>query len=225
MARNESKQAVFGGLKQLAEGRLSANEWLGWWEQNESAVADCVNRGQFLRIRVLPGNDPDWCALNSQEEACAILEKEGIAFKRSSRYEEEHIEAEAIRAPRSEFDSQVMEFVEEKARGSHDNAFLDRMYRLYQADGEPADVKSWMRKNVTPEFKSVSKRPKWRHEPQWPIIEGKPAVFLKQFDVPENDVTREYYTWDTTVYVFGYRVPINESSYETRHVVVDQGIL
>lgn len=83
-----------GALVALAEGRTEPDEWLLWWAENADAVAAVCPRGWLLRLTPRGGGEPDsplWterALATSQDGACYVLDKLGVAVDRSSRYTE-----------------------------------------------------------------------------------------------------------------------------------------
>jgi hypothetical protein len=64
---------------------------------------------------------------------------------------------------------------------------------------------------------SLDEPPAWKlWVADWPTFDGKPMLFLGQVKPPENDVTRELFTWISTAYLFcavtpdGMRYKISE---------------
>ena len=50
---------------------------------------------------------------------------------------------------------------------------------------------------------SLGRRPRWKKsEAEWATYQGQPMRFVGQIDLPENDVTRKFLTWDKSVLVF-----------------------
>ena len=67
-------------LQQLANGEMEPEEWVDWWNRKSEWVASVLNRGQWLRLKSSqPGafGPACKCALVSQSEACALLDKWG----------------------------------------------------------------------------------------------------------------------------------------------------
>lgn len=60
------------------------------------------------------------------------------------------------------------------------------------------DLQSWLREKIKNDFRSLKTPPKWLQEPDWPIQDGKPMVFLGQFDVSElsHDNAQVYVFFD-----------------------------
>jgi len=219
---DDQVRRVIDALKGFAEGEFSADDWIAWWDDNSGAVAAAVKRGQFLRLKPSINWDTVHNVARSHAEACKVLDARKISFVKSQRYERELRALEELQAPQEEFFGEVLYYVETRLRASYNQMFLDRMWQLYQDDGAPEDVRRWMSKRVKPEFKCVEKRPQWVRDPEWPIHEGRPAIFITQYALPENDVTKSSYTWGGTIYVFGYRVNQSKDSFEIENVVIVQ---
>ena len=50
---------------------------------------------------------------------------------------------------------------------------------------------------------SLAPPPRWKQsEAEWATHQGQPMRFVGQIDLPENDVTRKFLTWDKSVFVF-----------------------
>ncbi len=48
--------------------------------------------------------------------------------------------------------------------------------------------------------------PLWKKEDaEWPTLDGRPMVFVAQFDLPETDITRKHLTWAERVFLFWQR--------------------
>ena len=79
-------------LCRLANGEIEPDAWIEWWNRNSDWVAGVINRGHWLRLRPpQPGGfgPPCRCAFVSQAEACKLLDKWGVEYSRSDRYEQE----------------------------------------------------------------------------------------------------------------------------------------
>lgn len=218
------KPQMIDALKRLAEGQFSPDEWLEWWAANSQVVKKQLKPGQFLRLKPSSGMHKVDAIDNSQQEACKILIQLGLEFKRSDCYEKSSADLAAQNEPRWDFDGDVMVIVEEEIRGSCNQAFLDRIFKAYEKAGSPRARKKWLRERLREEFKFVEHPPKWAkgYEPAWPIVDGVPAVFVKQFTVPENEVSKNWYGGDMNVYIFGYRSYRDDGNFELKHVVLKQ---
>lgn len=50
---------------------------------------------------------------------------------------------------------------------------------------------------------SLGARPRWKQsEAEWATYQGKPMKFVGQIDLPENIVTRKFFTWDVSIFLF-----------------------
>ena len=102
-----------------------------------------------------------------------------------------------------------------------DSGLDERLYREYQEAGKPRNVKAWIRERLEPLFLYVDKPPDWvGPSPMWPWMDGKPMVFIRQFDVPESgDVAeRVLRIPGRTLYVFA-AFPVSENDTMRYHVV------
>ncbi len=75
-------------LQDLVEGRTDPEAWLAWWDEHEQEVRQLCSPGVFLRLK--PGHrsdDPNRSALSSQQAACHVLDRLGVAYQRSDRYQ------------------------------------------------------------------------------------------------------------------------------------------
>ena len=89
------------------------------------------------------------------------------------------------------------------------DSFVDEIYQEYLAAGSPRNKRKWVEERLRREFLWVGQPPKWvESEPDWPFHDGKPMVFISQTALPENDVTRTRLTFDTVIYLFGARIPV-----------------
>ena len=53
------------------------------------------------------------------------------------------------------------------------------------------------------DFRYIWRKPRWKpSEASWPCTNSKPMLFVGQVLVRENDVTRQYFTWDTVIFLF-----------------------
>ena len=53
---------------------------------------------------------------------------------------------------------------------------------------------------------SLGRRPLWKKsEAEWATYQGEPMRFVGQIDLPENDVTRKFFTWDVSTFLFHQR--------------------
>jgi hypothetical protein len=100
--------------------------------------------------------------------------------------------------------------------------FIDSLFAEYVQAGEPKEVKAWLRNALNKRFLSVGARPEWvQGQPSWPWLKGKPMVFLEQFAVPSNDVTKAHVSENTVIYVFGARVTTS-NGWKMEYRIVEQ---
>lgn len=113
------------------------------------------------------------------------------------------------------FQSKVMKLaLEEFHCDVHCQEWQDVLYQDYKKSGSSTDRLTWIRERLAREVLWVDVPPDWgTDEPEWPFHQGRPMVFIRQFALPDNQVTRSSVTWETMLYVFGIRVP---SPTETR---------
>jgi hypothetical protein len=84
----------------------------------------------------------------------------------------------------------------------------DLLYQDYIRAGSPTDRLTWIRDRLAREVLCVDVPPDWgTDEPEWRFHQGRPMVFIRQFALPDNRVTRSAVTRATMLYVFGIRVP------------------
>jgi len=105
--------------------------------------------------------------------------------------------------------------------GREAEPFIDFLYEKYKAEGSQ-DVTRWLSTELGKHFRYVTKPPRWvESEPSWPYANGRPMVFVCQYGMPDNAVTRESVTWGVELYLFGARTPC-EGGYRTEYRVVEQ---
>lgn len=81
--------------------------------------------------------------------------------------------------------------------GIEDEEFLIKMLNMAPKELSNNETEKWYREKLNEFFKYDDKPPKWIQNSEWPIIEGKPLVFLKQVDDPENNSRTLYYFYDS----------------------------
>ena len=126
---------------------------------------------------------------------------------------------------RLKFFGTVEEVVEKDlaASLSEDNgATVERLYAAYQAAGKPRKARQWIREQLAGFYKCANERPVWvGPTPQWPYLDGKPMIFIKQFEVGRGAVESNELAAGDVIYVFGIRVQ-TENGIEMRYRVVAQ---
>jgi hypothetical protein len=102
-----------------------------------------------------------------------------------------------------------------------DRSLPDRLYQEYCNAGKPRNIKAWIRERLEKEFLYVDKPPEWvGPTPMWPFINGKPMVFIQQFDIPGGRVAEKVLRVPgRTLYVFAHYPPSEDA--EMRYHVVE----
>ena len=124
------------------------------------------------------------------------------------------------------FAGRVYEIAEKDFGGSfsedQDRFLIEAICQDYAADGSPKDATKWIKSRLASVFLSVSQRPQWvESHSMWPFWEGKPMVFIAQFEVENNAVADKHLSPGAVLYVFGIRTQTARGS-ELRYRVVSQ---
>lgn len=83
--------------------------------------------------------------------------------------------------------------------------YRDILFDGWVESGKPGQD-AWIRDALRSDFVWMSEPPEWIYTASsWPFFEGRPMVFLKQFSIVANDVTRDRAAPDCEVYVFAAR--------------------
>lgn len=68
--------------------------------------------------------------------------------------------------------------------------------KMLKASGgrQGKELELFLKETVKQDFPCLGKRPGWLQEPQWPIVDGKPLVFVGQLDLGAmfHDTARVY---------------------------------
>ena len=75
-----------------------------------------------------------------------------------------------------------------------DEDFLNKIIESAPKDLSKTDQKKWIKDKIKSLFLFDTKPPRWIQEPEWPIVDGKPLVFMKQTKESLND-ERVFYTF------------------------------
>lgn len=104
-----------------------------------------------------------------------------------------------------------------------DDALADALWREYREEGRPANPEAWLRSRLADLFTWVDDPPRWLEaNPRWPFHNGRPMVFIKQYDIPGKPLVEARLAPDVVIYVFGARTPILEyEGWETCYRVVE----
>ncbi len=101
--------------------------------------------------------------------------------------------------------------------------FLQTIRQQYLHGGSPRGQRAWIVRAISPYFQWVEEPPRWveRLKPRWPFCDGRPMVFLRQFEVADTPITREAASAGAVLYVFGGRVR-NAHGWSMAYEVVEQ---
>jgi hypothetical protein len=82
--------------------------------------------------------------------------------------------------------------------------FFKDLLKEYQDEFEEISFKRWLSQKVKDHFQAVDKRPEWIQGADWPIVEGKPALFITQVDLPfdKHPILANFYHDDVAYYLF-----------------------
>lgn len=221
-----SEAELFQVLGELISGQMSPQAWLQWWQEHQEAVRPLIKPGEFLRLKPkLVGRDEgEYRAEASIGEAKRILDARKIEY---------NVPAEVAARREAEWQDYLnrIEFggtalgiaMKEFAANTVGSGvrFTDRLYDEFIASGEK-DEKAWLRKRLKEMFLCVGARPKWRDEPQWPVADGNPMVFVTQADLPDNEVTAALRVRGMTAYFFVRRASLDTESLRIEAEVVLQ---
>lgn len=84
-------ESLVSGLKQFAEGDMSADEWRAWWEENAALVKRQVKPGEFLRMKPRKQDPiPTRAICKSHKGVCQALEAREMPFTMTDRFEISH---------------------------------------------------------------------------------------------------------------------------------------
>ena len=101
-------------------------------------------------------------------------------------------------------------------------ALQDNLWAGYKQAGKPKLVKPWIRRELTELFRCVDKWPEWvERDATWPFLAGSPMVFIRQWEVPATEVSKELLYPGATLYLFGKKVGTPER-WEIQYKVVSQ---
>ncbi|MCL2522492.1 MAG: hypothetical protein FWE36_06500 [Erysipelotrichales bacterium] len=75
-----------------------------------------------------------------------------------------------------------------------DEDFLNQIIESAPNDLSKTNQKKWIKDKIKSLFLFDKKPPRWIQDPEWPIVDGKPLVFIKQTKETLND-ERVFYTF------------------------------
>ena len=62
-------------------------------------------------------------------------------------------------------------------------------------------ILDWLRQKLDQEFVALKSRPRWIQGPEWPVYDGKPMIFVGQWDIRVSE-HEEIFHDDTSIYLF-----------------------
>lgn len=77
---------------------------------------------------------------------------------------------------------------------SPDTKYLQQYVLPSRSGREGDDLKQWLQDELSKRFRYMSSLPDWIQNPEWPISNGRPLVFLGQLDIEEyfHDIAAAY---------------------------------
>ena len=211
-------ELILDGLKKLVEGHFAAEEWATWWSENNASVKEQFSRGNFLKLKLCQQEraDPSVVAKESQQVAMHILQRQDVSFAFKDRYASAVDEHSAEKDLVSAFYQQVLPIARSKFSADPN---IDLVKSLYEQIGDEVVDSAWIEKKLSLLYTWIEEPPRWVAEIDWPIVDGRPAVFLFQYEIHNSSVAKINYANNRTVYLFGYREYVDEQSFELRHIV------
>ncbi|QVL31358.1 hypothetical protein KIH39_21300 [Telmatocola sphagniphila] len=106
------------------------------------------------------------------------------------------------------------------------DALAKKLFEEYLSEGAPKDTNKWLRSKLKSVFQYVDSPPKWVEnglDPIWPFLDGFPMIFIKQFELPDNEFCAQSLSAGTILYVFGARRKTSHG-FEMIYRVVEQDI-
>lgn len=80
--------------------------------------------------------------------------------------------------------------------------YFDRLLNEYGRLPANQGFTKWLKNRLIKDFIALDYYPRWIQNPEWPIYEGTPMIFIGQLDIKNNERTRHYFHDDTSIYVF-----------------------
>ena len=142
----------------------------------------CTNTYHYLlNLKPIIMNHRLSYALNAQGALEQFLNRRGIAYISTDKYRKLY---ELLLDAQPSWLDVDMEY------------FQTQVLALAPIDLKKVALKKWLREKLKELFKFVSKPPHWIQNPQWPIQDCRPLVFLGQFAL------KDYFHDNAAVYVF-----------------------
>lgn len=177
-------------MTNFAEGKISVYEF--WHEYNNNSVLkDIINNDEKLPIR----NKPflyDNLNINNIIHRCEIFRVVKVYFLRRN-MELNFYNHDSL------LYSELLEIIPTYI---DINQYLVDNIKNIQLDVETKEMKAYIKKFVKENYQYMKYPPRWLQSPEWPIVDGKPARFIKQNKFPYQmiwyDLEICYYFEDET---------------------------
>jgi hypothetical protein len=82
--------------------------------------------------------------------------------------------------------------------------FFRDLLKQYPSEYSYNELKPWLDQQIKANFIVLTKKPSWIQNADWVFIDGKPATFVGQFNLPfnENSETAKVFHSDVAFYLF-----------------------
>lgn len=89
-----------------------------------------------------------------------------------------------------------IEFGVDYANSTALEEFLVNLVDDFSRQNSDTDLEKWLREQIPTHFIALNKRPKWLQEPEWPMSNGRPMIFVGQIDIEdESGSATSYYVF------------------------------
>jgi hypothetical protein len=234
----EKDNPIIGVFKDFIEGKITPRQYHEWFLEKKQELFVIFNEYTVRSLEIgdfyfTEDGESDLCHRSYQvlTDIGKILSKYNVLFSdkiiqfywnEAQRIREEErplahfafkIDTQLRKTYQCEFDAH-----------SWTGTFTKRMFKKYKDAGSPRSVLKWIEENVIPEFICLTTKPIWHSKFGaiiWPMKNGNPAVFLGQFDVPEQEVYENRFISGITVYVFGVKIPEEYGAFHVEFITFD----
>jgi len=89
-------------------------------------------------------------------------------------------------------------------------AFFQSLLKAYNSELEETQLETWLDEQIPRHFAALNDRPRWIQDAEWPLVNGKPMVFVGQVDISiqDSELASQMFHDDTSFYVFvGLKMP------------------
>ncbi len=83
-------------------------------------------------------------------------------------------------------------------------AFFRNLLTEYAGSVDKESISAWLDQEIAKQFIALNGRPRWIQSPEWPIVDGTPAIFVGQVDVSlkGSEAASKVFHDDTSFYIF-----------------------